>query len=307
MLALDMSKIVKMTPFLSHKIWGGNLLKKLKNINAIADTQDPLGESWEVSSLSDGSSKIGEKLLSELCELSYLVKFIDTSANLSIQVHPDDDYAKAHENSSGKTECWLILDSIENGGIYLGLKSGVTKKEFFNAIYMGLAVDKFLNFYPVERGDFFFVPAGAIHAIGAGVLLCEIQQSSGITYRVWDWNRVDSSGNARELHIEKAKDTINFDESFNRRLEMFFQKKLLVESGINTLVRHRDFNVEIYNFSSQKEMNLKLGEKSSLVVLDGKIRVNDLEISEYESTFVLESGTFDLKILTDKASFISVI
>ena len=302
-----MSKIVKATPFLSHKIWGGSFLSQTKNIDSSKEEQfEPLGETWEISSLEQASSLIGEMKLSELCDLKYLVKFIDTNANLSIQVHPDDEYAKKHENSLGKTECWLILKSSEGSGIYLGLKSGVTKKEYFNAIEMGVAVEKFLNFYPVESGDFFYVPAGAIHAIGAGVVLCEIQQSSGITYRVWDWNRLDEKGQGRELHISKAKDTINFDEVFNKRLTKYFQKNLLTESGIRSLVKHKDFKVELYNFSSRDKIELNLFEKSSFIVLDGELSVDSLKLNAYSSAFVLNAGKFEIELLSDKVSFLTV-
>lgn len=292
-----------MTPFISQKIWGGSFLSQTKNIEFQGD---PVGETWEVSTLEDQSSFIGDVPLNEFCELSYLVKFIDTSANLSVQVHPGDDYAKTVENSSGKTECWFILDANADAGIYLGLKSGVTKKEFFNAIDAGLRVDQFLNFIPVEKGDYFYVPAGAIHAIGSDVVLCEIQQSSGITYRVWDWNRVDSNGKPRELHIEKARDTINFDQKFNNKLLDSAQKKMLNSSKIKTLVKHQDFKVDLYVFEHKSEVELSLNEKDSVVILEGELEFDTDLFSSFETAFVLSSGVFKFKINSSRISFLLV-
>lgn len=298
-----MSKMIKTTPFLSYKIWGGDYLSKLKALEA---QEDPLGETWEVSTLSKQSSLIGELELSNFCDLSYLVKFIDTSSHLSVQVHPDDAYAKEIEKTSGKTECWLILRSEEQAGIYLGFKEGVTRKEFFTAVELGLDVDKFLNFIPVKSGDYFYVPAGAIHAIGAGVTLCEVQQSSGVTYRVWDWNRLGSNGKSRELHIQKAKDVVNFDKDFNSRLKRFAKRELFNESVMQELVKHDDFKAELYVFTDREEVELNLKEKSSLIVLEGKINCSSAEISELESGFVIEAGPFYFELKSRKVCFLIV-
>ena len=284
-----MGKIVKLTPYVSETIWGGAQLAKLKKLDSI----NPIGETWEVSSLDKGSSSFGDVKLSDLTELNYLTKFIDTAKNLSIQVHPDDEYAKEHENSKGKTECWLILDAAPNTGIYLGFKPGITKKEFFNAVENGVAVDHFLNFYSVKAGDFFYIPAGTIHAIGSNVTLCEIQQSSGVTYRVWDWNRVGVDGKPRELHIEKSKDVTNFSEDFNLKLKSFMKTNIFDELGTFDLINHKDFNVSVYNYKN-KDVSLNLEDKNSVMVLNGKL-TGDIELAAYESAFVLESGHFELK------------
>lgn len=297
-----MSKLVRTSPHLSEKIWGGDFLSQIKNIET---KRDPLGETWEVSTLDNASSFVGGVKLSDICCLSYLVKFIDTKANLSIQVHPDDEYAKLHEDSS-KTECWLILDSTPGSGVYLGLKSGVTKREFFTALSSGINLDKYLNFYPSKKGDFFFIPAGAIHAIGSGVVLCEVQQSSDTTYRVWDWNRVDSSGNSRELHVEKAKETINFTPAFNERLKKSLQKNLLEESQVLELIKHKDFHVILFNYIDKKEVELALEQRSSIVVLQGKLCCEGLELNAFESGFVLEPGTFEISFLSSRVSFLIV-
>ncbi|MBD65257.1 MAG: hypothetical protein CME62_08620 [Halobacteriovoraceae bacterium] len=284
-----MAKIVKLTPYVSETVWGGDKLKQIKNL----DATNPVGETWEVASLGEKSSCINNIKLSELVDLSYLVKFIDTTKNLSIQVHPDDEMAAELENSKGKTECWYIMGAEEGAGIYLGFKPNITRKEFFTAVENGLAVDKYLNFIPVARGDFFVVPGGSIHAIGSGITLCEVQQASGITYRVWDWNRMGLDGEPRELHIDKAKQVTNFEEAHNQKLQEF--KNLQVESGIFKLIEHADFKVQFFGQIMPKNLSLNLKAKDSLIVLDGELE-GDIKLSSFESAIVMEAGTLEFKI-----------
>src|SRR3989339_2279390 len=213
----ELKPINKLSPCLVSKIWGGEKLVKFKKMKqAIFDS--PIGESWEISVHPDGPCFLDNVPLNHYISsecLPYLVKFIDTADNLSVQVHPDNEYAMMNERSVGKTECWIILDCAPSSGIYLGIKQGVTRKRFENAIMNNEDISQLLNFYETHRGDFFFVPAGTVHAIGKDVLLCEIQQNSGITYRVWDWNRLDDNGRPRDLHINKAMEVIAFDEELN--------------------------------------------------------------------------------------------
>ncbi len=272
-------------PHMVTKVWGGEKLAGLKGLKD--STLLPLGETWEVSRHQDGPSlnEAGESLENSLSfeQLPYLVKFIDTTDNLSIQVHPDDEYAARVEKSSGKTECWLILESDPGAGIYLGFKEGITKEQFKKCLEDKGNLSELMVFYPVERGDFFFVPAGSIHAIGKGVTLAEIQQSSGVTYRVWDWNRMGLDGKPRELHIEKALDVINFapedntGETFKARNNVFREK-----SG--SLIHHRDFTVDFYCLHGGEE--LTLGNKServaSLMCLEGGLIVQDKVLNSYQ-------------------------
>lgn len=287
-----MVKIVKSNPFICEKVWAGDRLSPIKKVG----TDKKIGETWEISTHPDGNSLIGETPLSNLCSLSYIVKFIDTSDNLSIQVHPTEEYAKEFENSKGKTECWLILGAEENSGIYLGFKKGTTKKEFFTAVESNMPVDKYLNFFPVKPGDFFYLPPGTIHAIGGGVTLCEVQQNSGITYRVWDWNRVGLDGKPRDLHIEKAKDVTDFNDNFNEKLFSLADRNLLDQIGISTIADHEDFNIQLFSNLTQKSIELNLEEKSSIILLKGSVKGDDFELSEMDSGFVLESGLFELKV-----------
>lgn len=186
----------KLLPYFVEKPWGGDFIAR-----AFGVAPKKYGEAWLISTMPGQETRSGPKLLSEEIngELPYLVKVLDAQEPLSVQVHPDDEWAHKLENSRGKTECWLILAAQSGAGIYLGTKPQVTKAQLEAAITRGEDTVGLLEFHTVSRGDFITVPAGTIHAIGAGVTLLEVQQASGITYRLWDWGR-----QGRELHIEKG-------------------------------------------------------------------------------------------------------
>lgn len=228
-------------PVYKEVIWGGNSIARVFEREISGDN---IGESWEISAHPNGVSKIKNENIKEedLLELfnnkskrkeifglhcetlgnfPILIKFIDARENLSIQVHPDDDYAKKYENDSGKTECWYILDCKKNAKIIYGFKDNVTKENLKEAIYN---IEDNIQYVNINKGDFIQIPAGTIHAIMEGTLICEIQQSSDATYRVFDWNRVDKNGKSRQLHKEKAFDVINIDnnreiKNYDRELE----------------------------------------------------------------------------------------
>jgi mannose-6-phosphate isomerase len=289
----------KLEPKFTHKIWGGNKLARIKN--HMSDL--PLGETWEISTHSDGPSLLAGTELNKLCELSYLVKFIDTSDNLSVQVHPGDEYAKLHEKSLGKTECWIILDNQPGCGIYLGFKAGVTRKEFKTAIANGLDVEKYLNYIEVRAGDYFYVPSGSVHAIGTGVTLCEVQQSSGITYRVWDWNRIDDKGISRELHIDKALEVLNFNEDFNKSLSN--SKNLFMTENHLKVVEHQDFKADLITISKGQPIELRLAAKEGLSILEGSVEIDDIKYSKFESGIMLKPGTIKISA-SEKSRFLVV-
>jgi mannose-6-phosphate isomerase len=211
-------------------IWGGSRLNDdySKGVNT-----ETLGETWECSTHPDGPSEVasGEykgMLLSDLLrehpeylgthprtkgELPILVKLIDAKKDLSVQVHPDDDYAMEHENGSlGKTEMWYVLDAAKNTKITYGFHHDVSKKALRKSIAEG-TVEKYLQRVEAKKDDVFFIEAGTVHAIGAGALIAEIQQSSNLTYRLYDYNRIDKDGKTRELHIDKALDVANLKSS----------------------------------------------------------------------------------------------
>lgn len=208
----------KLKPVLLDYIWGGDKLKSLWNKQGATQR---IAESWELSCLQGKESVIagGEydgKTLAEYLianpeaagkkvkeRFPLLVKLIDATGNLSVQVHPNDDYALANENQLGKTEVWYIADAQEGASIYYGFNRDVSGQEIRDALSDGTLCG-LLNLIPVKTGDVFFVEAGTVHALLAGITVIEIQQSSGLTYRLYDYDRKDADGNPRELHIDKA-------------------------------------------------------------------------------------------------------
>lgn len=293
-----------LTPHIVEKIWGGSKLATMKDIGKDRGIAlDRIGETWEVSLLKEGPSfNTQGRPISEILgadAFDYLVKFIDTSDDLSIQVHPDDEYAKKNEHSLGKTECWFILAADKGCGIYLGLKKGVDKVRLERGIVEHENVSELLNFLPIKAGDFFYVPAGTIHAIGKGVTLAEVQQSSGITYRVWDWNRLDSAGNSRELHVKKALDVINFSPVENR-IESFKPKPIEKNQGIKTLIEHRDFNLDLYQLNCPTSIEIQRSKEhrpSAVLNLDQSIIFNEKVIRPYQAITI--KGDEHLNIQTN--------
>ena len=215
-------KIEKLYPECKDYLWGG---EKLKTKYGKKTDKTPCAESWELSFHKDGLTRlfsgktlaesVGEKELGEKAKkfpfFPVLIKFIDAEQNLSVQVHPSDEYALQHENSFGKTEMWYIVEAEEGAGIYLGFNRTVTKEEYEAAIKEN-RLTELLNFYEVKAGDCYFIPSGTIHAIGKGCLICEIQQNSNLTYRVYDYGRKDKNGKERELHIDKALRVTNLEK-----------------------------------------------------------------------------------------------
>ena len=212
---------IKILPACKEYIWGGN---KLRNYG-ITSSGSNIAEAWIFSYNENGlSTDENGKILSNVLAkedlgnkyfdfpfFPFLIKFIDANDNLSIQVHPSDDYALKNENSFGKTEMWYILEAEEGSFLYLGLNDNYSPQEVENAIKNNTICD-LLNKVPVKAGDCYFVESGTIHAIGKGIVIIEIQQNSALTYRVYDYDRVDKNGNHRELHVEKALKVINFNK-----------------------------------------------------------------------------------------------
>lgn len=216
-----------LNPPIKDYIWGGT---KLREQFGKQSSLDKLAESWELSCHKDGSSIISNgsyagKTLTEYlaenksalgtaCErfefFPVLIKLIDACDNLSVQVHPDNEYAQRVEGEYGKTEMWYIVDCEENASLIYGFKEEISKEEFRRAIETNTLLDK-VNSVPVKKGDVFFIEAGALHAIGKGIVIAEIQQNSNTTYRVYDYGRVGVDGNPRELHIEKAVEVTNLE------------------------------------------------------------------------------------------------
>jgi len=298
----ELRSINKLSPCLISKIWGGERISKFKK-NKKGNFNLPIGESWEISIHPDGLSLLDNIPLNQYISsklLPYLVKFIDTSDNLSIQVHPDDQYAMINENSVGKTECWVILDCLPSCGIYLGMKPGITKARFEKAILNHDNLDQFLNFYEVSKGDFFYVPAGTIHAIGKNVFLCEIQQNSGITYRVWDWNRFDENNLPRKLHVKSALDVIRFEESFNHQKNLMHKKNIFASSQ-EILARHKEFEVDFHHFTNDLEFKSKNNKRmNGLICLEGQMSISceneEVMIEQWDCVLLKPEFIFGVKI-----------
>jgi mannose-6-phosphate isomerase len=213
---------MKLNPTTVQTVWGGNKLAQKWNKHTDGDN---IAESWELSCNPKGESAVinGEYsncVLSDVIAQNpdflgekgktfnffpILIKLIDSKADLSIQVHPGDEYALKNEGEYGKTEMWYIVDCEEGSGVYCGFEKPLTKDELKDCLNNG-TVTQYLNFIKVKKGDCLFIPSGTVHAICGGLLICEVQQNSSITYRLYDYERTDKDGNKRELHIDKALD-----------------------------------------------------------------------------------------------------
>lgn len=218
-------EILKLNPPTKDYLWGGN---KLREEYGKKSDYEIIAESWELSVHKDGLTKIDTHPYEDMNFSDYLkeksnlvigknydkdkfpilIKFIDALKSLSIQVHPKDDFAQKYENDNGKTEMWYIVDAKKNSFIYYGFKKEVSKEKFEEAI-KNASLEDLLNKVYVKPGDVFFIEAGTVHAIGAGILIYEVQQNSNVTYRVYDYNRKDKDGNLRPLHIDKAIEVSN--------------------------------------------------------------------------------------------------
>lgn len=294
-------------PIYKEKVWGGTALREKFGRSLPADN---IGESWEVAGhlhgvsitangplagkslveLMDvyGPELIGKALPSEyLTRFPLLLKFLDANAYLSVQVHPDDEYARVHEQGElGKCEAWYVVAAQPGAEIIYGLQEGVTKRDFLQALEEG-TIESLLGRVPVKPGDVFNVPAGLLHALGKGVLAAEIQQNSDAVYRVYDWNRVDEDGNRRELHIEQALDVIDFDMPPPPAVRGL---GLTEEGGKRTfLVANKYFVLELLD-STGRMIERPAGERFHLLTgLQGRIKV-EWPVDSKKDSLILKPG-----------------
>jgi mannose-6-phosphate isomerase len=229
---------LKFRPIYKDYLWGGQKLKTLLNKQ---NTPEIAAESWEISSVKDNVSVVAEGFLTgnplddlisvymgDLTgdrvferfgtELPVLIKFIDAAGDLSVQVHPDDEFAAAMHDDRGKTEMWYVIDADEGAELISGFNRDIDEQTFMEHLN-GKKLPDILNYEPVKKGDVFFLPAGRIHAIGKGIVLAEIQQTSNRTYRIYDWERVDKEGNARELHLDMAVKVMDYKQRDDYRTQ----------------------------------------------------------------------------------------
>lgn len=282
-------RIYKLFPETKDFIWGGN--KLAKEYGKVSD-KDKIAESWELSFLSDGPSKIDDgRLLKDVVSdddlgsnvLSFekfpmLIKLIDAKENLSVQVHPSDAYALKNEGQYGKTEMWYIVDSDEGSGIYFGFKEKSDKDSFLADVADGTVLND-LNFYPVKKGEAYFIKSGTVHAIGKGVTVCEIQQSSNLTYRVYDYKRKDANGNERPLHVEKAVNVIDFNKTEKRFTDVELGNKRLIGAS-------KYFSTYVADVNGKEEFVADKGSFVSITCVQGKGEIEGEKISLGDTFFV---------------------
>ncbi len=273
-------------------LWGGN---RLQTDFAKKIDMSPLAETWECSTHPDGPSLVRSgvfagKLLTDVLkehpeflgshpltkdELPILIKLIDAKQDLSVQVHPDDGYARVHENGSwGKSEMWYVLDADKDTELVYGFNHDITEEKLRKSLENG-TVEKYLQKIPVQKDDVFFVDAGTVHAIGAGALIAEIQQNSNLTYRMYDYNRRDKSGKERELHIDKALAVANLKNSSEPRQPL---RVLRYRRGCASelLCRCRYFQVERMLLNTGLSVACQTGSNSFQVLLcvEGTCQMN---------------------------------
>lgn len=307
--------VLKLTAPCKDYIWGGNRLREEygKKLDS-----DRIAESWELSCHKDGQSVIsggefdgrtlsdyistkGKGVLGKNCErfeyFPVLIKLIDAKDNLSVQVHPSNDYALRVEGEYGKTEMWYIVDCDPGAELLYGFKHEISKEEFAERIANNTLLEV-TNNVPVHKGDVFFIESGTLHAIGKGILIAEIQQNSNTTYRIYDYGRVGKDGKPRELHVEKAKEVTNLVPPKYPTTAQGAPEA--IQGGTETLLRSCEyFNVNKLELDGTAKLAAGEGSFNSLLILDGTFEVTStdgtLTAKKGDSLFV-DAGTGDYTV-----------
>lgn len=318
---------LKFKPIFHDKIWGGSRLKTI--LNKDFGSLPNCGESWEISGVEEKISVVengflagndlqelievymgdivGDKVYKKFgVEFPLLIKFIDAQQDLSVQVHPNDTLSKKRHNAYGKTEMWYVVDAEEGALINSGFSQEVTKEKYLKYINEGRLSD--LLFYEkVKTGDVFFIPAGRVHAIGKGVLVAEIQQTSDVTYRIYDYDRKDEHGNTRELHNDLAVDAIDY--SYSKEYKTKYETELNESSQV---VSCEYFTTNILEFD--KELDKNYNQLDSFIIymnLEGEIEIGyeggKIKVNKGETILIPASlESFRLKPITGKARTLEV-
>jgi mannose-6-phosphate isomerase len=291
---------MKLSPPLKDYIWGGNRLVKefgkLTNSSRVA-------ESWELSCHKDGESVIingdfagltltelhrqNSSVFGEHCErlggdFPLLIKLIDAKDNLSVQVHPDNEYARRVENENGKTEMWYVVDALPDSSLIFGFKEAISADEFRKCIESDSLLEV-VNRVPVKTGDVFFIEAGTLHAIGAGILICEVQQNSNITYRVYDYGRLGADGRSRDLHILQALDVTLTKPAAPRPAGETLQKD---GYSIKPLGKCEYFDVSLLNIHTKAALNADPSSFHALTFIEGGAQIGDVEAQKGDTLFI---------------------
>ena len=306
--------MIKFEPLLKQTLWGGDKIIPFKHLN---ETLESVGESWEISGVKDNETIVSEgeykgKSLNQLVrelkgklvgqenyerfgdEFPLLIKFIDARQDLSIQVHPTDEIAHRQGKTRGKTEMWYALESAPGAQLYNGLKQQITPEQYKQMVENDTITDALAR-YEVNEGDVFFIPAGRIHAIGAGCFVAEIQQTSDVTYRIYDYKRKDKDGNYRELHTQQASESIDYTVLPNYRTEYDMVKN----EGVQ-IAECPYFTTAVYDLN--EPMTLDYSELDSFVVLiavkgEGTITANGEEMKLAKGdTILLPATTGEVKV-----------
>lgn len=315
---------LKFKPILQDRLWGGT---KLKDVLGKPIESETTGESWELSAVNGSISTVSngplagtllQTLINEHPEdllgknvhkrfgtdFPILIKFIDAKKDLSIQLHPNDELAKERHDSFGKTEMWYIMDADPGSKLIVGFNRDVEKEEYKQSLKKDTLLE-LLNYEPVVEGDTFFINTGKIHAIGAGVLLAEIQQTSDITYRVFDFNRRDKDGNLRELHTELALDAIDYSKKDDFRVAY-----TATENVNNTMVDCPYFKTDFLHLNQDfDESTSNLDSFMILMCVSGMATVTndwgEVDLRKGETVLLPASGE-KMGIFTKEAKFLRV-
>ncbi|CAM3309248.1 type I phosphomannose isomerase catalytic subunit [Zobellia roscoffensis] len=315
---------LKFNPILKERLWGGT---KLKDVLGKPIENDITGESWELSTVPGDISVVANgdlagASLQELIEkdpetvlgksvyerfgtdFPILIKFIDAKQDLSIQLHPNDELAKKRHNSFGKTEMWYVMDADDDASLIVGFNKDVSKEEYAESMENDTLLD-LLNYEKVKEGDTFFINTGKIHAIGAGVLLAEIQQTSDVTYRVFDFNRKDKNGNLRELHTEQALDAIDYTKKDDFKVKYSNDK-----NTVNDMVDCPYFKTDFLDLNSGLTQDVT--ERDSFTIfmcVGGSATIaneNGSVVIQKGETTLLPAQSNTIKITTEGAKLLEV-
>ena len=294
-----MNKVYKLVPAVKDNLWGGNRLRKYGK----QSSADRIAETWELSFTEGGEAHLldgrstreafGRETWGENCRdfefFPVLTKFIDAKEKLSVQVHPSDEYALKNEGQYGKTEMWYVVDADEGAGLYMGLNAPVSREDFMSSVKDG-TVEKYLSFTPVKAGDIFFIPAGTVHAIGAGALIYEIQQNSTLTYRLYDYMRRDKDGNLRELHLEQAMEVSALDR---------YEGAPRDKNNPEIIGKCKYFEASKYKLNfTKKSFNVDNSSFLSVTVISGAGSIGGMPVSLGDTVFC-PAGAGEVDVETD--------
>lgn len=268
-------------------IWGGTLLASV--YSKPFDKSKAIGESWEICDLPNDNSVVsngelkgktlsylvkeyGSELLGTKCKEDYfplLIKLIDAKDKLSIQVHPDEEYANKRHNKHGKNEMWYVIDALENSKLLIGLKENITKEDLKRALLNKENIEDKFNYFDIKKGDAFYIPNGCIHAILGNAVIAEIQIPSDVTYRLYDWDRLDKNGKSRELHIEDSFNVIKDINAFSLKSSKQNKFKDTVLE-INTVFSNEYFTAEEYIINRHYSSKTNNESFEIIMIIDGK-------------------------------------